>query len=191
MIIPFNCDKVKLTSPYGYRVLEGKKQFHSGYDLVGVGSYDVVCAVAGKVIRSRIVTDESNPTWQWGNYVCVRGTDGLDYYYCHLKSRAVTEGQIVNVGDKLGVMGNTGYSLGAHLHFEVRRGNEKINPETILAIPNKTGTYTARSQFEEDIDLLAKKGIINSPDYWKTRKNIDKYFPALIRNTAEFVSLQK
>lgn len=191
MIIPFNCDKVKLTSPYGYRVLEGKKQFHSGYDLVGVGSYDVVCAVAGKVIRSRIVTDESNPTWQWGNYVCVRGTDGLDYYYCHLKSRAVTEGQIVNVGDKLGVMGNTGYSLGAHLHFEVRRGSEKINPETILAIQNKTGTYTARSQFEEDIDLLAKKGIINSPDYWKTRKNIDKYFPALIRNTAEFVSSKK
>ena len=191
MLIPFNCSRVHLTSAFGNRVLNGEKQFHTGYDLVGVGSYDVTCVTAGKVIRSRMITDKSNPTWQWGNYVCVRGTDGLDYYYCHLKSRAVSEGQIVGVGDKLGVMGNTGYSFGAHLHFEVRRGSEKINPETIIGIPNKTGTYEVKSQFDEDIDLLAKLGIINSPDYWKTRKDIDRFFPALIHSTAEFLSPTK
>ena len=84
MIIPFKTNKVKLTSAFGNRVLNGQKQFHGGYDLVGVGSYEVTCAAGGKVIRSRIITDKNNPTWQWGNYVCVRGSDGYDYYYCHL-----------------------------------------------------------------------------------------------------------
>lgn len=185
MIIPFNCNKVRLTSAFGNRVLNGKKEYHGGYDLVGVGSYEVVAVVPGKVIRSRIVTDKTNSTWQWGNYICIRGTDGLDYYYCHLASRAVTEGQTISAGDKLGIMGNTGYSFGAHLHFEVRRGTDKINPETILGIPNKTGTYTAKSQFEEDIELLAKEKIINSPDYWKKKEKIDKHFPDLVHNFAE------
>ncbi len=187
MIIPFNCDKVRVTSAYGNRVLNGAKQFHGGYDLVGVGSYDVVAAVPGKVIRSRIVTDKSDSTWQWGNYVCVHGSDGLYYYYCHLASRAVTEGQTVRAGDKLGVMGNTGYSFGAHLHFEVRNGSKKINPEDILGIPNKVGTYTAKSEYEEDIEVLAKKGIINSPSYWLKREKIDPYFADLVHNMAEFV----
>ena len=187
MIIPFKTNKVKVTSAFGNRVLNRQKQFHSGYDLVGVGSYEIICAVPGKVIRSRIITDKNNPTWQWGNYVCVRGSDGYDYYYCHLASRAVTEGQTVKAGDKLGIMGNTGYSFGAHLHFEVRRGHEKINPETVLGIPNKTGTYTAKSEFEEDIDILYEKKIINSPDYWKAREKIDKHFPTLIHSFAERV----
>lgn len=185
MIIPFKTNKVKLTSAFGYRVLEGKKQFHGGYDLVGVGSTDVICAIGGKVIRSRIVTDKNDATWQWGNYVCVRGTDGLDYYYCHLASRAVREGQVLRAGDKIGLMGNTGYSFGAHLHFEVRRGSEKISPENILGIPNKVGTYEGESQFEMDIDILASRGLLNSPAYWKKREKIDPYFAELIHNFVE------
>ncbi len=185
MIIPFKCNKVKLTSAYGNRVLNGVKQFHGGYDLVGVGSYEVVAAVPGKVIRSRIVTDKTNTTWQWGNYVCVRGTDGLDYYYCHLASRAVTEGQTVRAGDKLGIMGNTGYSFGAHLHFEVRRQGKAIDPSPILGIQNRIGTYRLPDQYEKDIAILSEKGVISSPSYWLKRKNVDPYFPKLIHNIAK------
>ena len=188
MIIPFDCGGVRLTSAYGNRVLNGKKEFHGGYDLVGIGSATVTCAVPGKVIRSRIVTDKNDATWQWGNYVCVRGSDGLDYYYCHLKERFVKEGQILRSGDKIGIMGNTGYSFGAHLHFEVRRGSEKINPETVLKIPNTIGTYSAKTQFEEDIELLAAKGIISSPSYWLKKEKIDPYFPKLIHNMANKLS---
>ena len=120
MIIPFKCTKVRVTSPFGNRTLNGAVQFHTGYDLVGVGSYEITAARSGRVVQSRMVTDKTNPTWQWGHYVCVRGDDGNYYYYCHMKSRAVKVGDIVNAGDKLGIMGNTGYSFGAHLHFEVR-----------------------------------------------------------------------
>lgn len=189
MIIPFKCNKVRLTSPFGNRTLNGTKQYHTGYDLVGVGSYDICAAVGGKVVHSRIITDKNNATWQWGNYVCIKGTDGLYYYYCHMKSRAVTAGQTVNAGDKLGVMGNTGYSFGAHLHFEVRSadGKTKINPETILGIPNKTGTYTGKSELETDLDLLTEKGIINTPSYWVSAVLKVKYLTNLIHSFAEYV----
>ena len=191
MIIPFKCDKVKLTSPYGYRTLDGKRQFHSGYDLVGVGSYDVVAAVGGRVVHSRIITDKSNATWQWGNYVCIKGDDGRYYYYCHLKSRSVAQNQTVRAGDKLGVMGNTGYSFGAHLHFEVREADCKttVCPEEILGIPNKTGTYenSPLSQLEEDLKVLEKHGIINTPSYWYKTATRVKYLPELIHNMAEYI----
>lgn len=185
MIIPFKCNKVRLTSAYGNRVLNGKKEFHGGYDMVGVGSSEVVAAIPGKVIRSRIVTDKTNPTWQWGNYVCISGTDGLDYYYCHLASRTVQEGQTVKAGDCIGIMGNTGYSFGAHLHFEVRQNGKAIDPSPILGLANKVGTYEMPDQFSEDINVLVKRGVIASPSYWLQRRNIDPYFPRLIHNMAE------
>ena len=81
---------------------------------------------------------------EWGNYVCVKDTSGKKLYFCHMDSRAVTVGQSVKPGDKLGVMGNTGYSFGAHTHFEVRTGDnaEKLDPAAYLGIPNTKGTYT-------------------------------------------------
>ena len=190
MIIPFDCDKVKVTSPYGNRTLNGKTQFHGGYDLVGVGSYEVTATVGGTVIQSRIITDKSNTTWQWGNYICIRDDKGLYHYYCHLKERYVQAGAKVKEGQKIGYMGNTGYSFGAHLHYEVRDGSKTINPESVLDIPNKTGTYGI-SQFEKDCLYLESIGIMNPAEYWMEREKIDKYFPALIAKIANKFRTEK
>ena len=189
MIIPFTTDRVKLTSGYGSRTLDGKTNFHSGYDLVGIGSTDVTAAVGGKVAVSRIITDKSNRTWEWGNYVCVHGDDGRYYYYCHLALRTVNKGDTVKSGDKIGVMGNTGYSRGAHLHFEVREkdGKTTVSPETILGIPNKVGVYavSAKSQLERDLDVLVAHEVIKTPDYWRKTAQAVQYLPELIHNMAE------
>lgn len=186
MLIPFNCGSVRLTSTYGPRILKGKKEVHPGYDMVGIGSYDVVAVVGGTVMQSRMVTDRTNPTWQWGNYVCIRTDDGQYHYYCHLASRSVTKGQTVTAGTKLGVMGNTGYSFGAHLHFEVRAadGQTKISPENILGIPNKAGVYTQTS-LARDLDVLHRHGVINTPSYWKKTAPRVQYLEELIHNMAE------
>lgn len=186
MIIPFDCAAVKLTSPYGERILNGQKDFHSGYDLVGIGSWDVTAAGGGTVVQSRMITDKSNLTWQWGNYVCIRTDAGQYHYYCHLAERSVTAGQTVRAGEKLGVMGNTGYSFGAHLHFEVRAsdGKTKVNPEEVLGIANTPGEYEKPS-LDAALNTLVQYGVINSPDYWKKNAEKLKYLPDLIQNMAE------
>ena len=186
VIIPFNCDSVRVTSRYGKRTLKGAVEDHYGYDMVGVGSTDVVCAVGGTVAQSQIVA--SGKTAEWGNYVCVKTDTGQYHYYCHLKSRAVSKGQRVKAGDKLGVMGATGKVTGAHLHFEVRAadGKTKLSPEGVLGIANKVGTYT-RSSLESDLEVLVKKGYVKSPLYWKQKAAQVQYLDDLIHEFAEAV----
>ena len=186
MILPFDTNTVRVTSPYGVRMLNGKRDNHTGYDMVGIGSHTVVAAVGGVVVQSRIVTDKSNATWQWGNYVCIKTDAGQYHYYCHLKSRAVSKGQYVRAGDTVGVMGNTGYSFGAHLHFEVRGADGKtvLSPAGVLGIPNAVGIYTV-STLESDLAVLQKRGVINSPAYWLQTAPRVQYLPELIRNVAE------
>ena len=162
---PFESYKYRVTSPYGQRVLNGESQFHSGIDLVGVGSTAVCSVCDGTVLSSQIITDRSNLTWQWGNYVSVQASDGTVIYYCHLASRAVKKGDKVKQGQRIGIMGNTGYSFGAHTHFEVRRNNKAINAAEYLGIPNKTGQYNVRSMNAETyVDGIIKKIGFTKPD---------------------------
>mgnify|MGYP002678147909 FL=1 len=183
MIFPFNCDKIKVTSPYGERDFNGNN-FHYGYDIVGIGSDEVTAVCNGKVVVSRIITDKSNLTWQWGNYICIKDSvTGNLHYYCHLKERKVKRGDTVKAGQIIGIMGNTGYSFGAHLHFEVRVGNTPISPFTVLHVPNKIGTY--ESTIKQDVAELVTAKIISSPQYWEKHANDVDYLPELLHNMAE------
>lgn len=143
---------VRLVSCYGYRLdpFTGQPSNHGGYDLVSDGD-KTVCAVAGgKVIFSRMITDKSNRTWEWGNYVCVCGDDGYLYYYCHLAVREVSSGEIVRAGDIIGIEGSTGRSTGSHLHLEIRNAlGVAQNPEKIIGVPNEEGTYVEKIEKEE------------------------------------------
>lgn len=193
-MIPFQTNRVKVTSPFGQRTLNGRSEFHTGYDLVGVGSHAVVAAVGGKVVQSRMVTDKANLTWQWGNYICIRTDAGQYHYYCHLAERSVTAGQTVSAGEKIGVMGNTGYSFGAHLHFEVRASDGKTNvsPAEVLGIPNVVGVYTEPEAppLEEDLKILTEHGVINTPEYWMKTAPAVKYLLELIHNAAQALKQQ-
>lgn len=165
VLSPFESQKYQVTSPYGKRVYKGVSQFHGGVDLVGVGGTAVCSVCDGTVVNSRIITDKSNKTWEWGNYVSVRASDGTVIYYCHLASRSVKNGDKVKKGQRIGIMGNTGYSDGAHLHFEVRRSNKAINAAEYLGIPNKTGKYNVRIlNAESYIDGIIEKAKFSKPD---------------------------
>lgn len=134
--------KFKVTSPFGQRILNGVKNNHKGIDVVGLHNKQVCAVMGGVVLVSQIITDKSNRTWEWGNYICILGDDGNQYYYCHLQARFVNKGQRVNAGDHIGVEGNTGYSFGSHCHFEVRNSSGvSINPAPFLNAENKVGTY--------------------------------------------------
>lgn len=137
MLLPYK-GEVRVSSPFGWRTLNGKRVYHKGIDLVGTDK-TVRAVVGGVVGQSIIITDPANRTSEWGNYVRVDGEDGRLYYYCHLSQRLVSRGDKVSVGDALGVEGSTGKSTGSHLHLEVRENGKSIDPTPTLGIKNTVG----------------------------------------------------
>ena len=137
MQLPYKGD-VRVSSPFGWRTMNGERVYHKGIDLVGTDK-TVRAVVGGVVGQSIIITDPKNRTSEWGNYVRVDGEDGRLYYYCHLSKRIVSRGDKVSVGDAIGVEGSTGKSTGSHLHLEVRENGKSIDPTPILGIKNVVG----------------------------------------------------
>lgn len=159
----------KVTSPVGYRTLNGVRGIHTGIDCVGLTDKYVRAVCSGKVVQSRIVTDKSNATWQWGNYIAITGKDGYTVYYCHLSRRIAKIGDDIEEGDIIGVEGNTGYSFGSHCHIELRRGSQKCSPDDefsycniadYIGIPNEAGSYDYTEEEYAVIDMD------NTPSEW-------------------------
>lgn len=138
--------QVCLVSTYGRRedpITHEQDVPHWAFDLVGIGDKSIFAVVGGTVLMSRMVTDKSNPTSEWGNYISIAGDDGLVHYYCHLSERWVVAGERIEPGQGIGVEGSTGRSTGSHLHYEVRWSvvGDTLNPAEILGIPNEEGVY--------------------------------------------------
>lgn len=161
-ISPFECGDFRCTSKQGLRIHPIAKvpRMHNGMDLVARqtnGIPYVVAVEGGTVVRSRCVKREEDTgnTWQWGEYVAIRGRSGRVIYYCHLDKRLVNAGETVKAGDRIGVEGNTGYSTGRHLHFEVRNAAGKpISAAAVLGIPNRVGEYQTIDDSVESIMLV-------------------------------------
>ena len=174
MILPYKSGAaVRVASPYGIRTdpFTGERDsWHGGIDLVSDGSKIISAVIGGEVLRSRMVTDKSNRTWEWGNYVSVIGDDGFTYYYCHLASRLVAAGERVVAGQALGIEGSTGRSSGSHLHFEVRNASgSSIDPTEILRIVNSDGAVRAVDETEEQEEIIIddeKKTTDSVPNEW-------------------------
>lgn len=164
--------KFKVTSLRGYRVLGGKEEYHGGLDLVGIDD-KTVYAVADGIVDA--VPYEANG---FGYYVRQKLPDGRRIYYGHMAkgSIVVKAGQGIKQGDKLGTMGSTGRSTGAHTHLEIRvPGTSKTSLDIteFTGIPNKIGTYEYKEETNmkfkdvpdthwaaKAIDELSEKGII-------------------------------
>ena len=87
----------------------------------------VAAAAAGTVTFAG-----GNPCCSYGYYVVVDHGSGYSTLYAHFSSISVGVGQYVSQGQVLGYGGNTGYSTGNHVHFEVKYGGSVINPMTVL-----------------------------------------------------------
>lgn len=133
---------------------------HNGIDLVGAGyTLDYVVAHSAGTVVGVVnnVNYNTSKTGQriYGNYVKIKHDNGMYTFYAHLKhgSVAVKVGQKVNKGTVLGYMGNTGYSFGAHLHFEVRNANNvQIDPTAYVGanLPDtlSTASTTTSSKYK-------------------------------------------
>ena len=185
MLNPYKGGEFRVTSRYGIRTLNGVQQFHSGLDLVGESSKELLAICDGVIEQSRIITDKSNLTWQWGNYVCLKADTGELIFYCHLSERLVSKGQRVKKGELIGIEGNTGYSFGSHCHLEIRNASNKVTDEVntpkFTGIPNAVGTYTVKEDIEmtrEEIKKMIDEAIEESkPRVWHYWSEIEKEAP--------------
>jgi murein DD-endopeptidase MepM/ murein hydrolase activator NlpD len=118
---------VRMSSTFGNRTdpFTGRLAFHSGMDFGAPTGTTVLSAGAGEV---SFVGQKSG----YGNVVEVTHANGLLTRYGHLSAFLVKEGQPVNTGTPIAKVGTTGRSTGPHLHFEVRKADQPINPAKYL-----------------------------------------------------------
>lgn len=112
-----------MSSPYGYRQdpITGKRAFHDGVDFAG-GLGTPVRAVGAGVVTF------AGERWGYGTMVEVTHGNGYVTRYAHALEVSVEEGQVVRRGDQVAEMGNTGRSTGPHVHLEVLKNGESVNP---------------------------------------------------------------
>jgi murein DD-endopeptidase MepM/ murein hydrolase activator NlpD len=104
-----------VSSPYGYRThpIDGGRKFHRGTDFAAPTGSAIVAAHGGTVKVAR-------GYGTFGNTVIVESED-YQTLYAHASRLLVSQGQEVNAGDAIALVGSTGNSTGPHLHFEVRQ----------------------------------------------------------------------
>jgi hypothetical protein len=127
------------TSAFGPRKdpISGADSYHNGEDMISskYGTDSIVAFQAGTVeaLRNSVAGyDKVNGS---GNYIHIRHDGGHQSRYLHLKKDSLTVkvGQAVRKGEVIAYMGSTGYSTGAHLHFEVRLDGNPQDPVPYLS----------------------------------------------------------
>ena len=121
--VPMSFGNLVKTSGFGYRThpITGQAHLHGGVDFAGP---------IGTAIKAQVGGVVSSSGWNaggFGNLVTIK--NGIyDYYYAHLQKAIARVGSAVKKGDIIGALGNTGQSTGPHVHYEVRKNGQRINP---------------------------------------------------------------
>lgn len=113
--------------PTAGKITQGFHSGHYAHDIANRGSPQIWAAGAGKVV----LVETGGWGGGYGNHVIVDHGDGVQTLYAHMSSVYVKQGQILDQGQVLGRMGNSGRvygPTGIHLHFEVRVNGVKKNP---------------------------------------------------------------
>jgi hypothetical protein len=119
------------TSVFGfrrtYKYPNGKTSFsiHTGIDWRAPTGTPIIAPAPGKVALAmlRITT---------GNTVVIEHMPGVYSLYYHMDKLAVSQGQMVETGTRLGDAGATGFATGAHLHYEIRVSTEFVDPALFM-----------------------------------------------------------
>ena len=116
-----------VSSAYGIRQdpFTRDLRLHRGVDIAAPEGMEVHPACAGVVVSSGYEQG-------YGNTVVVRHPGGFETRYAHLNTLKVNAGDQIQLSGVLGTVGSTGHSTGPHLHFEVVRNGNQMDPEALL-----------------------------------------------------------
>lgn len=119
-----------MSSPYGWRTLNGRREFHYAIDIAAPRGTPVLATKSGKVKSAGWVTTG-------GGWQVVIDHGGTYYsYYNHMNSRPiVSAGQMVSQGQVIGYVGDSGYAFGTHLDFKIYYNAKVQNPANYVRNP--------------------------------------------------------
>jgi hypothetical protein len=117
-------DLIQISSGFGWRMhpIYHTQLFHDGVDInasKGTKVYSSMKGIVEKITYSK---------YGYGNKIVIKNSSGFETLYAHLSSIIIKKGQIVQKGDYIGTVGNTGLATGDHLHYEIHQNNELKDP---------------------------------------------------------------
>ena len=118
----------RVSSNYGFRThpIAGYRKMHQGMDFAASSGTPIIAPADGVIVEAR--------RWGgYGNWIRVRHSNGLETGYGHLSRYAsgMRPGLRVTQGQVIGYVGSTGNSTGPHLHYEMWRNGQRINPASV------------------------------------------------------------
>jgi murein DD-endopeptidase MepM/ murein hydrolase activator NlpD len=116
-----------ISSEFGYRTFDNS--FHMGLDLAAEEGTPYYAADSGTVMYA---TNDGGYNGGAGNWVVIAHGNGIVTKYMHSSATFVVPGDQVSRGQNIGLVGNTGNSFGAHLHFQVEVDGVAVNPLNYL-----------------------------------------------------------
>jgi murein DD-endopeptidase MepM/ murein hydrolase activator NlpD len=119
-----NKELKRMASGYGMRMhpIYKRRKLHTGMDFSAERGTEIYASGAGKVIEAK------KSRRGYGNHVIIDHGYGYQTLYAHMSKINVRRGEKVMRGTVIGEVGNTGLSVAPHLHYEVIRDGEKVNP---------------------------------------------------------------
>lgn len=119
----------RISSEYGMRThpIYGTRKMHTGIDIAAGGGTPLKSLGPGKVIYAG---------WNdgYGNLVKIQHDNGYETFYAHCRGFNVRVGQRVGQGTQIATVNSTGASTGNHLHFEVRKNGQHMNPRNVPGV---------------------------------------------------------
>ncbi|MCT4621074.1 MAG: peptidoglycan DD-metalloendopeptidase family protein [Marinisporobacter sp.] len=113
----------KITSTFGKKKHPklNKVRMHTGIDIAAPRGKEIVAAAEGKVIKA-------GELGAYGKTIIIDHGNGVATFYGHCSELLVKEDAAIKKGDKIAKVGSTGKSTGPHLHFEVRKDGNAVDP---------------------------------------------------------------
>lgn len=126
-----------ISSPFGVRIdpITGRAKGHKGIDFSAPRGTKIMAVAAGVVTFSGIRNG-------YGNVVEISHVDGYKTIYAHNQTNLVKAGDLVQTDQPIAVVGSSGRATGPHVHFEVVRNNQPINPMSYITRVNKPDNST-------------------------------------------------
>lgn len=116
-------DFTNISRNFGKRVhpITKEEKMHTGIDIPGKAGIDIIATAGGKIVLAEFDAG-------YGKTVIIDHGNGLATLYAHCSELLVKEGEEVTSGTVIGKIGTTGSSTAPHLHFEVRKDGEAVQP---------------------------------------------------------------